>query len=360
MADTRSTRTLFRHPLAAVGGALFLGGGFLFVLLLLYTFTAARLNPYTQLVTFIGAPFVITLGVVLFLISVWLQVTEARKKGEGVKFRLSIDPTDPRFMKNLWLFLGLSAGAITLVAYSGTRAYEATDNVAFCGQTCHSVMEPQWATYLDSPHARVACVDCHIGPGASFWVKSKVDGLRQVYATMFDTYPRPIPTPIEDLRPAQATCEGCHWPNVFYGMKLVTKTFYRTDEENSPWTVEMALKVGGSNPRTGALEGIHWHMITANKVEYVAADDKRQQIPWVRVTDGNGKVTVYTNEEIKGFDADGDNPPPGQRYGPSTASTVTTSQAICSNPRRYRSIWPCGPAAYRPSSRTFAKSPSTF
>lgn len=314
MAETRGRRTLFRHPLAAVGGALVLGGGFLFVLLLLYNFTAPHVNPYTQLVTFIGAPFIITLGVVLFLIAAWLQVQEARRTGAGVKFRLSIDPTDPRFLKNLWLFLGLSAGAITLVAYSGTRAYEATDSVAFCGQTCHEVMEPQWTTYLDSPHARVACVDCHIGPGATFWVKSKVDGLRQVYATMFDLYPRPIPTPIEDLRPAQATCEGCHWPNVFYGMKLVTKTYYRTDEDNSPWTIEMALKVGGSNPRTGALEGIHWHMITANKVEYVAADEQRQQIPWVRVTDNNGNVTVYTNKEIEGFEdpgADGGDPPAG-------------------------------------------------
>lgn len=314
MAETLSRRTLFRHPLAAVGGALVMAGGFLFVLLVLYDLTAAHENPYRSLVTFIGAPFVVSLGLVLFLISVRLQIREARERGETVRFRLSIEPTDPRYLKNLWLFLGLSAASILVIAYSGTQAYEATDSVAFCGQTCHTVMTPQMVTYENSPHARVACVACHIGPGATFWVKSKWDGLRQVYATMFDTYPRPIPTPITDLRPAQATCEECHWPNAFYGRKLVTHTYYRTDEANSPWTIEMAVKIGGGNPRTGALEGIHWHMITPHLIDYVAADEDRQRLPWVRVTNPDGNVTVYTNADIKGFedlDPAVKAPPPG-------------------------------------------------
>jgi hypothetical protein len=291
-----------------------LAGGFLFVLLVLYDLTAAHENPYRSLVTFIGAPSVVGLGLALFVVSASIQIREARRRGENVRFRLSIDPTDPRYLKNLWLFLGLSAAAILAVAYSGTRAYEATDSVAFCGQTCHTVMAPQMMTYDDSPHARVACVECHIGPGATFWVKSKLDGLRQVYATILDTYSRPIPTPISDLRPAQATCEGCHWPKAFYGMKLVTHTYYRTDETNSPWTIEMALKIGGGNPRTGALEGIHWHMLTPHVIDYVAADEQLQQLPWVRVTEPDGTVTVYTNSTIEGFeqlDPAADSPPPG-------------------------------------------------
>ena len=232
-------RTVFRHPLAAVGGALFVAGGFFFVILLLLDLTGETDNPYRSLVTFIIAPAIITFGIVLFLISVWLQVRDARNKGEKVKFRLSIEPTDPTYVKNLWLFLGLCAGLLFIVGYSGTRAFEATETVTFCGEACHTVMEPQNVTYHNSPHARVKCVDCHIGPGASFWVKSKMDGLRQVYATALDTYSRPIETPVHNLRPAQETCEECHWPQQFYGTKMVSRTYYRSDEENSPWTINL-------------------------------------------------------------------------------------------------------------------------
>ncbi len=307
-------RTLFRHPLAAVGGALFAAGGALFFVLVLIDATTRGENPYRSLVTFVMAPFIITLGVGLFLLAIWLQVREARRRGETVRFNLSIDPTDRGYRRNLLLFLGLTAVLVILVIYSGTKAYDATDSVAFCGETCHTVMEPQSVTYHNSPHARVPCVECHIGPGASFWVKSKVDGIRQLFATAFNTFHRPIETPIRNLRPAQQTCEKCHWPNQFYGQKLVSHTYYRSDEANSPWTINLLVKIGGGNPRTGKLEGIHWHMIVSSKIEYIATDAKRQVIPWVRHITAEGDTIVYTdpgtpppdlndpNVEIRRFD----------------------------------------------------------
>jgi len=297
MAKPTRTRTLFRHPLAALGGALFLAGGFLFLILILIDLSSDVENPYRSLVTFIAAPAVILLGFALFLIAIWLQVRAARRRGEKVRFNLSIDPTDPSYMRNLWLFLGFSAVLIFVVAYSGTRAYDATDSVGFCGETCHVVMEPQNVTYHNSPHARVPCVECHIGPGASFWVKAKFDGIRQVFATTFNTFSRPIETPVENLRPAQETCEECHWPRQFYGERLVTHTYYRTDEENSPWTINLLVKIGGGNPRTGKLEGIHWHMLGANTVEYLALDRKRQEIPWVRLVNSDGDTIVYVDPD---------------------------------------------------------------
>lgn len=297
MVKPTKKRTLFRHPLAALGGALLLAGGFLFLILILIDLSSDVENPYRSLVTFVAAPAVILLGFVLFLIAIWLQVRAARRRGEKVRFNLSIDPTDPSYMRNLWLFLGFSAVLIFVVAYSGTRAYDATDSVGFCGETCHVVMEPQNVTYHNSPHARVPCVECHIGPGASFWVKAKFDGIRQVFATIFNTFSRPIETPVENLRPAQETCEECHWPRQFYGEKLVTHTYYRTDEENSPWTINLLVKIGGGNPRTGKLEGIHWHMLGANTVEYLALDRKRQEIPWVRFVNSDGDTVVYVDPD---------------------------------------------------------------
>jgi hypothetical protein len=301
MADIRPKRTLFRHPLAAVGGALFAAGGALFFFLLLIEFSSHADNPYRSLVTFIAAPFVITVGFALFLLSIWLQVRAARRRGETVRFNLTIDPTDPRYRRNLALFLTLTAVLVVVVVYSGTKAYDATDSVAFCGQTCHTVMEPQYVTYHNSPHARVPCVECHIGPGASFWVRSKIDGTRQVIKTLLNTYERPIKTPIRNLRPAQQTCEECHWPNQFYGEKLVGQTYYRTDATNSPWTINLLVKIGGGNPHIGRQEGIHWHMIVSNKIDYIAADFKRQVIPWVRCITATGDTVIYT---------DPDTPPP--------------------------------------------------
>jgi hypothetical protein len=345
MVDSNQSRrrTLFRHPLAAVGGALFLAGGFVFVILFLLDLTSGTDNPYNALVTFIIAPAIITLGALLFLYSIYIQVKTARKRGEKVRFNLSIDPTDPRYVRNLWLFLALSAGLILVVSYSGYRAYESTDSVTFCGTTCHTIMEPQYVTYKNSPHARVRCVECHIGPGASFYVKSKIDGMRQVIATIRNTYSRPIETPVRSLRPAQETCEKCHWPQQFWGNKFITNTYYKTDETNTPWTISLLVKVGGANQRTGKLEGIHWNMITANKVEYITSDPKRQIIQWVKVTKPDGTSTVYTEPgsptpdlndkktEIRKFDCmDCHNRPSHKFLAPATALNMALSSRLIS------------------------------
>ncbi len=299
--------TWFRHPLAALGGALIIAGGSVFILLVLADITVGTKNPFMSLVTFIILPFIITLGVIIFLISIIMQVRSARRRGEKVTFRFAIDPTDKMYMRNLWLFLGILAVIVLLMVYSGSKAYEATDSAAFCGETCHVVMEPQNVTYHNSPHARVACVDCHIGPGASFFVRSKYNGIKQIFKTVLNDFPRPIETPIHSLRPAQETCEGCHWPQQFYGNKLISRTFYRTDEENSPWTINLVMKIGGGRFRTGKESGIHWHMLTENHVEYIASDAKRQVIPWVRRIDPQGDTTIYTEpgEEIPDPEAPG-------------------------------------------------------
>ena len=62
-------------------------------------------------------------------------------------------------------------------------------------------MKPELTTHDHGPHARVACVACHVGPGVNWFVRSKLSGSYQVYAVAFNKYPRPIPTPIKNLRP---------------------------------------------------------------------------------------------------------------------------------------------------------------
>ena len=302
-------RSYFRHPLAAIGGSIIAGGLALFVVLFMVDITSSDSNPYRSIITFIGSPALLVTGLAFLLLSIWLQLRSARKKGEKVKFNFSVIPYDPSRRWNFWLFLILSFSMISGVVYSGYRGYELTDSVEFCGETCHEVMHPQSITYANSPHARVPCVECHIGPGASFWVRAKVDGLRQVYASLFNTFDRPIHTPVKNLRPAQQTCEGCHWPRQFYGEKLVTRTYYRTNEENSPWTMKLLVKIGGGNPRTGGLEGIHWHMLGENEVEYISTDEKRQTIPWIRMRNSEGEEYVYTDPNMDPEDIPDPNDP---------------------------------------------------
>ena len=143
-------------------------------------------------------------------------------------------------------------------------------------------MNPVFTAYQVSPHARVSCSSCHIGEGASWFVRSKLSGTRQVFATLFDSFRRPIETPIKDLRPARETCERCHWPEKAFGSKVVDLPHFAADEENSRRPLSMVLKTGGGDPAHVEVSGIHWHSIAAHQTEYISTDPKRLDIPWVR------------------------------------------------------------------------------
>ena len=176
------------------------------------------------------------------------------------------------------------------------EAYHYSESVEFCGEVCHDVMEPQYTAYQDSPHARVPCTACHVGEGAEWYAKSKLSGAYQVYAVTVNNYPHPIPTPIENLRPARETCERCHWPEKHYGGTMREFVHHRYDEENSPWHLEMQIKTSGSLAEGPHSSGIHWHINEDVTVEYIARDEKRQDIPWVRYTDKrSGESVVYQN-----------------------------------------------------------------
>ncbi|HMK38543.1 MAG TPA: NapC/NirT family cytochrome c, partial [Bacteroidota bacterium] len=194
----------------------------------------------------------------------------------------------------------IAVGTVLLLlfsAFGSFKAYEHTDSDQFCGESCHTVMEPEYTAYQYSPHARVGCVKCHIGPGAGWFVRSKLSGTYQLYAVTFNKYPRPIPTPIENLRPAQETCEQCHWPKQFFSQKEIKNTYFMSDDRNTRWSLNLLVKIGGGNLESGNTSGIHWHMNLANELTYIPADSSRQTIPWIRSKHPDGKVTVYRSTE---------------------------------------------------------------
>jgi nitrate/TMAO reductase-like tetraheme cytochrome c subunit len=289
-----ATNRLIRNPISLIGLALaavaFVNIVFLFAIDVL----SAHPSPYVGILAYMVAPGFLVLGLILIPAGMWFEHRRRlQAAGAAVQFP-KLDLSNPAQRSSVAFVLSFVVIFALMSAVGSYKAYEFTDSVQFCGQLCHTVMHPEFTAYKASPHARVACVDCHVGSGASWYVKSKLSGLRQVYYTAMGTYPRPIPSPVHNLRPAQDTCEQCHWPKKFWGAQLKTFTHYGSDEQNTPRVIRLLIKTGGGDPSLGqAGEGIHWHMNISNKITYVATDEQRQIIPYVHVEDQNGKVTEY-------------------------------------------------------------------
>ena len=293
-------RALIRNPISMVGTALALVSLANIFFLFLIDFMSEKSSPYVGILGYMVMPAFLILGLVLIGVGAWRERRRGTTPADGELSRYPrIDLNDPNQRSTVAFFGAFLVAFVMLSAVGSYKAYEFTDSVQFCGQLCHSVMSPEFTAYSLSPHARVACVECHVGAGATWYVKSKLSGARQVVNTAFNTYPRPIPTPVHDLRPAQQTCEECHWPKKFYGAQLKTFTHYASDEKNTPRVVQLLIKTGGGDPATGAPSGIHWHMNIANEITYVAADNERQVIPYIHVKDMEGRVTEYYAKDSK-------------------------------------------------------------
>jgi nitrate/TMAO reductase-like tetraheme cytochrome c subunit len=284
------SRMLLRNPVSLAGvalGIVSLANIFIFFLI---DQIATKASPYIGILAYMVSPGFLILGLLLMLAGVLL---ERRKHAAPSAFYPRIDLNDRTQRSAVISFLTFLLVFVVVSAAGSYKAYEFTESTSFCGQLCHTVMIPEYTAYQLSPHARVACAECHVGAGATWFVKSKLSGSRQVFATIFNTFPRPIPSPVRNLRPAQETCEQCHWPKKFYGGQLKVFSHYGSDEKNTLRQIRMLIKTGGGDPATGAPEGIHWHMNIGNKIDYVAVDDKRQMIPYIHVEDLQGRITEY-------------------------------------------------------------------
>ncbi len=285
---------IFRNPLALLGAVLATVAALLFLTVFLADLFGLHTNPYLGILFFLILPAIFVFGLLLIPIGAWIDRRRARMGKKRLETRWPVidlnNPQQRAFVGLVVLGTGANIVIISLATYRGVQYM---DSVQFCGQVCHEVMKPEFAAYQDSPHSRVACVQCHIGPGASWFARSKISGTRQVFAVMFNTYSRPIPSPVQNLRPARDTCEQCHWPEEFHGDKVVRIREYADDEKNSETVTTLQVHVGGGSARLGIARGIHWHMNVANQIDYIATDEKRQAIPYVRLKDRFGKVTEF-------------------------------------------------------------------
>jgi nitrate/TMAO reductase-like tetraheme cytochrome c subunit len=247
-------------------------------------------NPYSGILTFMLLPGVFFLGLALIPAGIVLARRRQVRRGALPAVMPPLDFSNPK-LRRLLLFVGLTTMANLVIAGQlSYSAYHYMDSVTFCGKTCHTVMEPEFNAYQNSPHSRVACVQCHIGPGASWFVRSKLSGLHQVFAVALNTYERPIPTPVENLRPARETCEACHWPQKYGEDRLRIIRKFADDEANTMSKTVLLMRIGGGRAGSPGIHGAH--LGEGVVIRYAHSDDKRQTIPWVESTRA-GKSTIY-------------------------------------------------------------------
>ncbi|MDZ7743037.1 MAG: NapC/NirT family cytochrome c [Bacteroidota bacterium] len=272
--------------------------GFLFVVSVILD----QGSSYLGLFTYIILPVFLIIGLLLIPIGMWRKIRRERKSGQVYEKKWPRIDFNESKQRRATVIFGL--GSVLFLLLSAIGSYEAfhyTESVEFCGKLCHKVMKPEYVAYQNSPHARVACVTCHVGPGADWYVRSKMSGLYQVYAVTTGNYPKPITTPVSNLRPARETCEQCHWPEKFYARQLIAKKHYLADENNTEWDINLNMKVGPKLSALGLQEGIHWHINPDVKIEYIATTEKRDTIPWVKYTNlKTGEEIIYVNEDFEG------------------------------------------------------------
>ncbi len=253
-------------------------------------------NPYTAIVTFLVFPGGAILGLLLIPVSGYLR----RKSWFGGNINRShvvIDFNKKSHRKTILIFLVLSVVNVVVFSLVMYEAYHFAESDYFCGAICHKTMAPEYTAYQRSPHAKVGCVSCHIGSGVEWMVKAKLSGLRQLKGMMVGDYNRPIPTPVENLRPAHDTCGSCHWAEKFHDKKTKQFVSYKNDAQEKPQVQNIALHLGGKNPKNDTFEGIHRHADKNLKIDYEVLDEKRTSIGQVKVTRANGETEIYAGDK---------------------------------------------------------------
>jgi len=284
----------YYNMLSFIGSALAVISLSFIILFTLVGILFENTSSYLGLFTFVILPVFLIIGLILIPIGMMIEVKRRKKRELAfiAKGWPIIDLNISRYRNAIMIFGIGTAFFIFLTALGSYEAFHYTESVEFCGTVCHEVMKPEHVAYNNSPHARVACVDCHVGTGADWYMRSKLSGLRQVYAVLTDDFSRPIETPLHNLRPARETCEKCHWPEKFYARQLINEKHYLTDSLNTEWNIGIQMKTGPSHSAQGLSEGIHWHINPNVKIEYIPKRENRRDIPWVRYTN------LETNEEI--------------------------------------------------------------
>lgn len=291
------------NPISLAGGAITSAAGATMIgYWLVELFGRPNENPYLGIIFYLILPALFVLGLLLIPIGVYVRRKRLQQAGQIPAEFPKIDLNDRIFRHGLDIVLIATILNLLVVSMASYRGAAYMDSPEFCGQSCH-VMHPEYTAYKISAHSHVACVECHIGSGAQSYFEAKVNGTKQLIEVSFNRYPRPIPSPVQNLRPARVICEGCHTPAKFVGEKLLVKSSFADDAQNTETQSVVVLHLGGLDSLSH-LTGIHG--VHLGHIEYIATDPTRTAIPWVERTNPDGSKSTYAASSLKGAQPQGE------------------------------------------------------
>ncbi|MEO7134306.1 MAG: NapC/NirT family cytochrome c [Vicinamibacterales bacterium] len=286
-----------RNPISLIGIAITTAMAIVFLALIALELGGQLRNPYVGLLLYVAVPAVFVFGLVLIAIGAWRQQRRVAAGATAAEWPV-IDLGLPRTRSVVFGVALLTCVNILIVSLAAYGTVHHMETAEFCGTTCHTTMEPEWKAYQVSSHAEVACVSCHVGPGAEALVQSKINGTRQLWRLFTNNVPKPVPAPVHSMRAARETCQACHWAEKQHGDKLKSIREFADDEASTETVTNLQLHVGGGRADRGAGSGIHWHMNIDNRIEFISTDPQRQTIPWVKFTDRTGHIKEFTVDGV--------------------------------------------------------------
>jgi NapC/NirT cytochrome c family protein len=296
------------NPISLAGGAITTASGVTMIgFWLVELIGRSNNNPYLGIIFFLILPALFLFGLALIPVGIFVRRRTLRKTGQIPAVFPKVDYNDRIFRHGVDIVLVATIVNLLVVSVASYRGAAYMDSPQFCGKSCH-VMAPEYTAYKLSPHSDVACAECHIGPGAESFVAAKINGTKQLIEVTFHPlahfapkyipdYPTPIPSPVENLRPARVICESCHSPTRYEGEKLLVKSSFADDEQNTETQTVLVLHLGGEDGLSH-LTGIHG--VHLGHIEYIATDTARSTIPWVEKRNDDGSETVFAASALKG------------------------------------------------------------
>lgn len=304
---SRKFSEYFYNPISYAGAMLALLIFIVEIFLFAFDLFVGEGNLYLGILTYCLLPVFLIAGLLLIAAGGVLQrIRYVRGQTDFKIHTFRVDLSLPAHRNTLLTFVFGTVILIVMTLVGSYKAYHYTESVQFCGSLCHEVMKPEYTAYLKSPHGRVACVECHIGSGANWYVRSKMSGARQVFRTLADSFERPIKTPVDNLRPAEETCQQCHWPEKLHAIRDVKRRYYLTEGDEREWVVRLQMNVGGDRDNSA---GVHAHMNVDHEIYYAAEDARRQKITWVKSVAKDGTERIYVSSGSKYRDT----PPPADK-----------------------------------------------
>ena len=296
------------NPISLAGGAVTTAAGVTMIgYWLVELIGRPNENPYLGIIFFLILPALFMLGLALIPIGIFFRRRRLQKESEIPAVFPKVDLNDRIFRHGIDIVVMATIVNLLVVSIASYRGATYMDSPQFCGQSCH-VMHPEYTAYKISAHAHVPCVECHIGSGVSSYFQAKINGTKQLVEVsthpfahlapkMIPDYPTPIESPVRNLRPAHEICEACHTPAKFVGEKLLVRSSFADDEQNSETQTVVVLHLGGQDSLS-RLTGIHG--VHLGHIEYIATDPTRTAIPWVQRRNADGSETAYTASALKG------------------------------------------------------------